>query len=137
MLLVAAEPHAGAPDIRMVRTSDLNKQVLNFLLSVRDLKMEYSDTERCIVLFPIVLICAFHVNLLSRCMPKYFASAYHGISSSNSFSPFLGTCFLLKVEYEGTGMDIGMKTADIANLSEPMGMRRVAKTFLGRFKLQF
>jgi hypothetical protein len=66
--------------------------------------------------------------------PKYFASADHGISSSNSFGLFLGTCLSLKVKCEGTGMDTGMKTADIANLSEPVGMWKAVKTFLGPFK---
>jgi hypothetical protein len=67
-------------------------------------------------------------------MPKYFASANHGISSLNNFSLFLGSCFLLKVECEGTGMYTGMKTADIAKLSEPIRIRRAVKTFLGPFK---
>jgi hypothetical protein len=42
---------------------------------------------------------------------------------------------IFKVECAGTSTDIRMKTASIANLSEPMGIRRAVKTFLGLLKM--
>jgi hypothetical protein len=37
-------------------------------------------------------VCTFHIKIPSRLVPRYFASVDRGISSSNNFILFLGTC---------------------------------------------
>jgi hypothetical protein len=69
----------------------LYKRVFNIVLSVRHLRMEQNATKSCNALFSIALICFFHVELLPRCISKYFYFAEHGISSSDSFSLILST----------------------------------------------